>query len=274
VKSYNLEAFVLRMRPLGEADRIVTLFSRERGKGHAVAKGVRKPHSKFGARLDFFSRVQLSLHTGRSLDVITAAHTVTSSWESVIDPERFAAASYVGEIVDALCEPDLAVEELYDTVCQFQQGLCDKQTDPELLIAAFDLRLLQALGVTPELDACARCGTGLGNRPLAGGRAALSAHAGGLLCRSCSRQLTESERYADERSGVFSIKASEFKALRALREATLGDSASLTSASAGCSPSSLHRATRPFIEYQLGRRSKSLTVAGNQEQALRTSKAG
>lgn len=262
------------MRPLGEADRIVTLFSRERGKGHAVAKGVRKPHSKFGARLDFFSRVQLSLHAGRSLDVITAAHNVTSSWESVIDPQRFAAASYVGEVIDALCEPDLAVEDLYDGVCQFQQGLCDKEMDPELLIAAFDLRLLQALGLTPELDGCARCGTSLGSRPLAGGRAALSAHAGGLLCQSCSRQLAESERYADERAGVFTVKAAEFKALRALREVTLDDAAALGDAAAGCSPSALHRATRPFIEYQLGRRSKSLTVAGTQEHALRTSNVG
>src|SRR5579864_9461306 len=113
------------MRPLGEADRILTLFSRERGKLSAVAKSARKTHSKFGARLDFFTRAQLSLHAGRSLDVITAVQSVKSVWHDLVDPDTYALASYIAEVVDALCEPDLAIPDLYATLCEIQDALAD-----------------------------------------------------------------------------------------------------------------------------------------------------
>jgi len=97
MKSYSVEAFVLRMRPLGEADRILTLFSRERGKLTGVAKGVRKTQSKFGARLEFMARSALLLHTGRSLDVITSARLVSGAWEQLVIPEVYSLASYLAE---------------------------------------------------------------------------------------------------------------------------------------------------------------------------------
>src|ERR1700687_5466995 len=125
------------MRALGEADRIITLFSRELGKQSAVARGARKIQSKFGARLDFFSRVALMLHTGKSLDVITSVQTVKSIWEELVDPDAFAAASYVAESIDALSEPDLAVPELYDALCELHVALARK-VDRESFFTALE----------------------------------------------------------------------------------------------------------------------------------------
>jgi DNA repair protein RecO (recombination protein O) len=256
VKSYTVEAFVLRLRPLGEADRILTLFSRERGKLHAVAKGSRKTQSRFGARLDFFNRVSLVLHTGRNLDVITGAQTVIdphvrNAWESLVKPEAFALASYVGEIIDALSEPDLAVPDLFELLCELHAAI-GHGVAPAILAPAVDMRLLGALGLAPELDACARCGSPLGNRPLAGGRGTLSPSSGGLVCRRCSAEAAQLGSGGS--AGVFTASGAELRALRSLRATpllALRDHPEIAD---------LRRLTQPFVEYQLGRRSKALSL--------------
>jgi DNA repair protein RecO (recombination protein O) len=255
VKSYSVEAVVLRMRALGEADRIVTFFSRERGKQSAVARGVRKTQSKFGARLDFFSRVALMLHTGKSLDVITSVQTVNSIWEQLVDPDAYAAASYVAESIDSLSEPDLAVPELYEALSEFQAALASR-SDCDALLAAMDLRVLNALGFAPELDSCARCGAVLGRRPLKGGRAHMSPQACGLLCDACTRELRADTQAAAAAGGLLSLSTREFAQLRALRETPLAEIA------ASGPRVQLHRVTQAFVEYQMGRRSKALSVVG------------
>jgi DNA repair protein RecO (recombination protein O) len=257
VKSYAVEAFVLRLRPLGEADRILTLFSRERGKLHAVAKGSRKTQSKFGARLDFFNRVSLALHAGRSLDVITGAQTVIDvqsrdAWERLVEPDAFALASYVAEVIDALSEPDLAVPDLYELLCEVQAAI-GQGVAPGILAPAIDVRLLGALGLAPELDACARCGTQLGNRPLAGGCGRLSPASGGLVCRRCS--IEAAQIGAGGNADVqLSASGAELRALRSLRETPLHALREHPEIAG------LRRLTQPFVEYQLGRRSKALAV--------------
>lgn len=244
------------MRPLGEADRIVILFSRERGKINAVARGARKPRSKFGGRLDFFTRVNVMLHSGKSLDTLIGAQTVRAIWEQLVDPDTFAAASYVAEVIDALCELDMAVPELYEALCDFQAALANTP-DLDMLLAGMDLRMLAALGFTPELDACARCGSVLGRRPLSGGRAWLSPQAGGLLCRACVRSLREG------RSGssvdLISANATDFARLRSLRDTPLHSVAGDGQVAHGAA---LNRVTRAFVEYQMGRRSRVHSVSG------------
>ncbi len=252
MKSYSAEAVVLRLRPLGEADRIVILFSRERGKIDAVARGARRPHSKFGGRLDFFTRVNLMLHAGKSLDTVTSAETVRAIWEQLVDPDVFAAASYVAEVVDALCELDMAVPELYEALCDFQIALA-QTSDLTTLLAVMDLKMLAALGFSPELDACARCGAVLGRRPLSGGRAWLSPQAGGLLCKACVRSVREGS--AGSSVDVLSTSAADFARLRVLRDAPLS-SASVAGDWQVARGPALHRITRAFVEHQMGRRSK------------------
>ena len=248
---------MLRLRPLGEADRIVHLFSRERGKLHAVAKGVRKPRSKFGARLDFFSRSTLTIYPGRSLHIVTGAKTVSRAWNELVDPDVFAFLAYVAEVVDALSEPDLPVPELYELLCQIHDAV-SRSAPTELLMPAFDLGALAALGWAPELDACARCGSPLGRRPLAGGRARLSPEAGGLICSRCY----ERERADHGGAEIVSLTSSELDALRRLRGM---DPMSIMAADALLAHDrvlkSITRATHAFIEHHLGRRSRALKAA-------------
>lgn len=263
---------MLRRRPLGEADRIITLFSRERGKISAVAKGVRKPRSRFGARLDFFTRAQLTLHAGRTLDVITAVQSVKSIWDRLVDPDTFALASYAAEVVDALCEPDLAVPELYELLCELQSAVADPTLNRDLLMAVADLRLLDALGVAPELDGCARCGSPLGSRPLRAGRATLSPHAGGLLCSACRQQIRAAADGLEAR-GLLALSARDFSALRAARAQQLSTIAQrLDDAVPNRSDVRVYKATHAFVEYQLGRRSKALSVVGAGERLEQSSR--
>jgi DNA repair protein RecO (recombination protein O) len=255
LKSYSTEAFVLRIRPLGEADRIIILFSRDRGKIDAVARGARRPGSRLGGKLDFFARVNVMLHAGRTLDTITSVHTVRAIWEQLVNPERFVAASYVAEVVDALSEPGMAVPELYDALCEFQEALASaKQLD--LLLAAMNVRILDALGFSPELDACSRCGTALGKRPLFAGRAWLAPQTGGLLCNACVRSLRQEANSLD----ILSLSAADFSELRRLRNEPFG----LLDQTKTVEPSrqaALNRVTRLFVEYQMGRRSKAQSIS-------------
>ncbi len=150
---------MLRARNLGEADRIYTLFTADRGKLDAVGKGSRKPKSQIGGRLQLLSESTLALHRGRSLDVISQVALVRSHWLGLVEPERFAAASLFAEIVDAFCEPDLALPEIYALLTGAAAALATS-SDPVSLVPRFQLRLLAALGLAPPGDACVRCGSG------------------------------------------------------------------------------------------------------------------
>jgi DNA repair protein RecO (recombination protein O) len=261
MRSYSVDAFVLRMRPLGEADRILTLFSAERGKLTAVAKGARKTQSKFGARLDFMARSALTLHAGRSLHVITSARLLGTAWEKVVEPELFSLASYIAEVIDGLCEPDLAVPELFDLLTEFQAVTAQPppengQRSLDALRVVMELRILSALGLALELDACVRCGTPLGRRPFAGGKAALSPEAGGLVCRRCLDLGSSDEGDARRSFVIIKLTSSEFAALRTARDASLAQALATPVLAAPA------RATQAFVQHHLGRASKALAAAG------------
>jgi DNA repair protein RecO (recombination protein O) len=179
---------VLRARPLGEADRIVRLFTTERGKMDVVAKGVRRAKSHFAGRLEFGNECDLQMHHGRSLDVIVAADIVNAPWERLVDPDRFAVAHLVAELIDSLCEPDLAMPDVYDLLAGMITAVAASDA-PRSLVPRFSLRLLSALGLEPPVDACVRCG-----RPLKGDRAWADPQFGGFIgscCREAWRDLVE-----------------------------------------------------------------------------------
>jgi DNA repair protein RecO (recombination protein O) len=179
---------VLRGRQLGEADRIYTLFTSERGKLDAVAKGVRRAKSHFAGRLEFFNECEFGMHRGRSLDVIVSAHIVYAPWAKLVEPERFATASVVAELVDAFCEPDLAFPEMYELLTAAIAAIV-ASSRPRELLPRFSARLLDLLGLAPPADACVRCGG-----PLGDAAAWLDGPAGGLIdarCREPWRDLPE-----------------------------------------------------------------------------------
>lgn len=178
-RAYKTNGIVLRARNLGEADKILTLFTTERGKLDAVAKGMRRQKSAFSGRLEFMSEATLSLHRGRNLDVITSAEIRTSHFDAIVKPQGFAAASMVAELVDAFCEPDLPVPAIYDLLCGILDAF-DSVDDQLLLVPRFQIRLLAALGLAPPCDACVRCGS-----PLLGRTGWLDLDSGGLAGAEC-----------------------------------------------------------------------------------------
>jgi DNA repair protein RecO (recombination protein O) len=181
--SFKTEAVVLRSMRLGEADRVLHLYSAGRGRLGAVAKGVRRTRSRFGGRLEPFSRVALVLHEGRSeLQTVTAAQTVDAyprlrSAASSLD----AAASACGAVLRLLDSAE-ANPPAYNLLCRYL-GLLDDRDEGARAAGlggrlAFRMKLALAAGFAPELGGCARCGE---RDHLAG----FSGAAGGVVCESC-----------------------------------------------------------------------------------------
>lgn len=161
-RAYRTRGIVLRSRNLGEADKIITLFTTDRGKVSAVAKGVRRAKSHLAGRLEFATEALLQMHRGRSLDIIVSADVRRANWHGIVNPAGFAAASVVIEIVDALCEPDLALPDVY-ALLDGALAAAAISEDPLTIVPRFQLRLLAALGLAPPVDRCVRCGAPLGD---------------------------------------------------------------------------------------------------------------
>lgn len=170
---------VLRGRQLGEADRIVTLFTLERGKLDAVAKGVRRPRSHLAGRVEPFTESDFLMHRGRSLDVIVSAEIRSAHWSALVEPQRYAVAAVLAELLDAFCEPDLALPEIYELLVGAIAAVA-ASASPRSLLPRFSLRLLEMLGLAPPLETCVRCGAAL-----RAGSAWLDAQAGGLVDGAC-----------------------------------------------------------------------------------------
>jgi len=170
---------VLRARNLGEADKIFTLFTRAHGKVNAVGKGVRRPKSALGGRLELLSEATVTLHRGRNLDVIAQVQTLRSYWMQLVEPDALAAASLVAELVDLFCEPELALDDIYTLLVGAVKAIAAAPA-PAALIPRFQLRLLHALGLAPSADFCIRCGTTLEENG-----AWVDVDAGGLGCERC-----------------------------------------------------------------------------------------
>ncbi len=169
---------MLRARNLGEADRIFTLFTRAHGKIDAVGKGARRTKSALGGRLELLSEATLTLHRGRTLDVITSAVTRRSHWRGLVEPGALGAASLVAETVDLFCEPELALDDVYALLVGVAAAIAVAPA-PAMLVPRFQLRLLHALGLAPPDDACIRCGGDLDEG------AWVDVDAGGLGCSRC-----------------------------------------------------------------------------------------
>jgi DNA repair protein RecO (recombination protein O) len=164
VPLYRDEAVVLRTQKLGEADRIVTLLTRRHGRVRAVAKGVRRTGSKFGARVEPFMHVDLQLHTSAlegssGLDIVTQAETLTPYGEAIAsDYARYTAGTAVLETAERLTaeerEPSL---RLFLLTVGALRALADGEHTSTLVLDAFILRALAISGYEPVLESCARC---------------------------------------------------------------------------------------------------------------------
>ena len=185
-RSYKTQAVVLRSLRLGEADRVLHLYTLERGRIGAVAKGVRKTRSRFGARLEPLSHVDLVLHRGTGeLETVTGVQLVRSHQPVRDDYRRLSVGLIGAEAMLRLFSEQEANERAFVALTRFLDLLDASPTEPgrpalHALGLAFQLKLLWLSGYLPHLTSCASCG---------GDDAALvgySPAAGGAVCGRCA----------------------------------------------------------------------------------------
>jgi DNA repair protein RecO (recombination protein O) len=187
---YRDEAVVLRVHKLGEADRIVTLLTRRHGRVRAVGKGVRRTTSRFGARLEPGSHVDLQLHTRlvegqlapggqRGLDLVTQAESLGAFGAQLAgDYPSWTAVSAICETAERLTEEGEPVLRLYLLVVGALRSLAERAHDAGLILDAFLVRAMSWAGWEPALRECANCGA-------PGPHRAFNVAAGGAVCENC-----------------------------------------------------------------------------------------
>jgi DNA repair protein RecO (recombination protein O) len=178
---YNDDGVVLRTHKLGEADRIITLLTRHTGRVRAVAKGVRRTKSRLGARVEPFTHVDLLLHTGRSLDVISQAEVLRPYGAPLAtDYPRYTAGVAMLETAEKLTpvEKEPALRQFLLLVGGLRT-LTEGEREPRLVLDAYLLRSLAVAGYAPALTECARCGT------KGSTLTAFAVAMGGMVCHGC-----------------------------------------------------------------------------------------
>jgi DNA repair protein RecO (recombination protein O) len=192
VTAYALRVLVLRKTKLGEADIILTLLSSDGRIVRAVAKGMRKPTSRFAGRLEPGSVADLMLAPGRNLEVVSDARSVDLHAGLRSEYERSTAASVVLDVLDKVAVEGQAEERLFGLACATLTALEHADTaNLRATVTAFLIKAMAMHGYRPHLDSCVSCACA------ADGRAGFSLEAGGVLCPACggaAPQLTGSSR--------------------------------------------------------------------------------
>jgi DNA repair protein RecO (recombination protein O) len=156
--TYSVNAINVGSFNLGESDKIITLFSSERGLIRAVAKGARKPGAKIAGRAELLSVNKLLLAQGRTFDIITQAESLENFRAVRNDLTRLSYAFYYAELTMHLGQGlNQESEMYYEMLMAALRQLCDLNKEPVYLCLTFQLSLLHLLGLKPELDSCVLC---------------------------------------------------------------------------------------------------------------------
>lgn len=178
-KTYRTRGIVLRHVPIGEADRIVTIFTPELGKIRAVARGVRRTRSKLSGHLEPLTYVAASLAHGRTLDVISEAQTVRSFRGLREDLALMSKSVYLAELADAFLAEREAGRDMFGLLFDCLAAL-ESAAEPSRLLPWFEVRMLGLSGFGPELHECVEC-----RLTLEPGDYVYSGDLGGVVCDGC-----------------------------------------------------------------------------------------
>lgn len=177
---YRDQAVVIRTQKLGEADRIITMLTREHGRIRCVAKGVRRTKSKFGARLEPGSHIDVQLFVGKTFDTVTQVEAIENFGDELSrDYRRWTVSSAILETAERFTsqEREPALQE-YQLVVSGLRALAQARHDPSLILDAFLLRSLALGGYAPSMTICSRC-----EKP--GPHRYFSLVGGGSVCADC-----------------------------------------------------------------------------------------
>jgi DNA repair protein RecO (recombination protein O) len=173
---YRDEGIVLRTHKLGEVDRILTVLTKNHGQIRAVAKGVRKTSSRFGARLEPFMVADLQLYEGRNLDTVSQAEQLANYGSSIVaDYAKYTAATAVLEAAERLTRESSSSQH-YLLVIGAIRTLANFEERADQVLDSYLLRALSISGWVPTLDACHSCG---------GDATLFSTHSGAVSCSGC-----------------------------------------------------------------------------------------
>ncbi|GAB6180078.1 DNA repair protein RecO [Desulfotomaculum defluvii] len=180
MKTYKIDAIVLKARDMREADKILTVYSIQKGKQRIVAHGAAKPNSRKRGAVQPFCFSEFMLHRGRELDSISQAELREGFSELRLDLDRITAAAYVAELIDGFTaeeEPNQSIFRLfYSTLHLIAAG---GQTG--MILRAFEAKLLGYSGLQPELNHCSLCDVEIQDTKVSFGP-----QQGGLLCKGCA----------------------------------------------------------------------------------------
>jgi len=207
-RSFRVEAIVLRHSDWGEADRILTLYTRERGKLRAIAKGARKIRSRKAGHLEPFTRVTLQLAKGRDLLIVTQADTLEAYLPIREELSRTGYAAYAAELLDRFTYEEESEHQPVYRLLVDVLGRIAAEPDPWLALRYYEVRLLDLLGFRPHLFECANCGEKI--LPV---DQFFSPVAGGVLCPKCGTGLP----------GAWSVSVQALKVFRHLQRSSYAE---------------------------------------------------
>jgi DNA repair protein RecO (recombination protein O) len=178
---YITEGIVLKTQNIGEADRICTIYSPSKGKARAVARGARRPRSRFVSSTQMFAYGDFQIFTGKSLDGISQVELKESFPRLHDDLVKLANASYVAELVGEMTEEGDGDRTIFDMLLAYMRVLSET-ADPQLVTVAFEIKFATVLGYRPRLESCQECGSETFGREVF-----FSPEAGAVICSRCSK---------------------------------------------------------------------------------------
>jgi DNA repair protein RecO (recombination protein O) len=232
---------VLKQTPLGEADRILSIFTPDLGKIRAVARGVRRTKSKLAGHLEPLCHVSISLSRGRSLDAISEAMTIRSFRAVREDLQRLSEGVYLAELVESFSAEQQPSPAIYRLLLDTLEQLSGSESTAQA-IRYFEVQIIGRSGFGPELRQCVECHT-----TLEPGDYVHSSATGGVLCDACKTA---------SREVLLPLSLNANKVLRLLQRADI-DGAVALQVPRGVADET-DRLLRSYIRYVLERELKSV----------------
>lgn len=190
--SFVTDAINLKSYNLSEADKIIVMYSKDKGLIKGVAKGVKKPKSKLGARMDLLVANTLMLHKGKNLDTICQAEVVNSFYKTRQDIDKICYSMYVTEVVNNFgIEEDPCSEIIYNLLYKTLNTISTAESKVEILIAVikFQLKMMIESGFSIELDNCLCCHEELKDETLY-----FVPNLGGIVCKDCAKNIYHNKK--------------------------------------------------------------------------------
>ena len=187
MNNYVTEAINLKSYSLNDADKIIVMYSKDNGLIKGVAKGIKKPKSRLGARMDLLVANSLQLLKGRNMDTIIQAQTVNNFKKTREDMDKLMLSSYVSELIVNFGEgSEAASKEIYELLYKALNKIADSKDKKDALIAVikFQLKLLLIMGFCVELDTCLCCREQILDEDMY-----FSSTMGGVICKDCNETL-------------------------------------------------------------------------------------